>query len=185
MLRPLLLLAAVLFSLTAVAGANAGAGRPAHLLCDSYATQPGNVALDGSEGITKALAATMRSPGLDIFQTFNAVGLQVKHATGGSQQPWVASSPIDGSFYFVEGMPEIAAISPPSAAPEPEAKLARLPDPAGADAERPRGPSEDRASGPGSLVPAHGNNYGARNLLDGQDGTAWVKAATDRSEILS
>ena len=40
----------------------------------------------------------MLKPGLDIFQTFNQVGLQVKRATGGSQQPWVSSSPIDGSI---------------------------------------------------------------------------------------
>jgi len=69
----------------------------------SYATQPGNVAEDGAGGnspYTKALAATIRRPGLDIFQTFNEVGLSVKRTTGGSQQPWVSSSPIDGNFYF-------------------------------------------------------------------------------------
>ena len=69
----------------------------------SYATQPGAVALDGEDGnspYTKALAQTMRRPGLDIFQTFNEVGLTVKRATRGSQQPWVSSSPIDGMFYF-------------------------------------------------------------------------------------
>lgn len=69
----------------------------------SYATQPGSVALDGSGGhspYTRALAAIMPHPGLDIFQTFNQVGLAVKHATDGSQQPWVSSSPIDGNFYF-------------------------------------------------------------------------------------
>jgi hypothetical protein len=70
----------------------------------SYATQPGNVAQDGRDGhspYTKALAATLKRPGLDIFQTFNQVGLAVKRETGGSQQPWVSSSPIDGTFYFV------------------------------------------------------------------------------------
>jgi hypothetical protein len=70
----------------------------------SYATQPGNVALDGSDGnspYTKALASTIKQSGLDIFQTFNRVGLAVKRDTGGSQQPWVSSSPIDGTFYFV------------------------------------------------------------------------------------
>ena len=70
----------------------------------SYATQPGNVAQDGSDGhspYTKALAATIKQSGLDIFQTFNQVGLAVKRETGGSQQPWVSSSPIDGTFYFV------------------------------------------------------------------------------------
>src|ERR1043166_4507056 len=70
----------------------------------SYATQPGNVALDGADGhspYTKALATTIKQSGLDIFQTFNQVGLAVKRQTGGSQQPWVSSSPIDGNFYFV------------------------------------------------------------------------------------
>jgi TPR repeat protein len=69
----------------------------------SYATQPGNVAQDGADGhspYTRALAATMRRPGLDLFQTFNEVGLAVKRTTGGSQQPWVSSSPIDGDFFF-------------------------------------------------------------------------------------
>lgn len=64
----------------------------------SYATQPGNIALDGSGSnspYTSALADTIRKPGLDVFQTFNQVGLLVKRATGGSQQPWVSSSPID------------------------------------------------------------------------------------------
>jgi TPR repeat protein len=69
----------------------------------SYATQPGNIAEDGAGGnspYTTALAATIRRPGLDIFQTFNEVGLAVKRTTGGAQQPWVSSSPIDGNFYF-------------------------------------------------------------------------------------
>ena len=70
----------------------------------SYATQPGNVALDGTDGhspYTRALASTIKQAGVDIFQTFNQVGLAVKRQTGGSQQPWVSSSPIDGNFYFV------------------------------------------------------------------------------------
>lgn len=69
----------------------------------SYATQPGNVAIDGTDGhspFTRALASTVQRAGLDIFQTFNEVGLAVKRSTGGTQQPWVSSSPIDGSFYF-------------------------------------------------------------------------------------
>ena len=69
----------------------------------SYATQPGNVAQDGAgdnSPYTKALAETIRRPGLDVFQTFNEVGLTVKRVTGGSQQPWVSSSPIAGNFYF-------------------------------------------------------------------------------------
>jgi hypothetical protein len=85
----------------------------------SYATQPGNVAQDGSDGnspYTKALASTIKQSGLDIFQTFNRVGLAVKRDTGGSQQPWVSSSPIDGTFYFVApsaaNSPQVAAASP-------------------------------------------------------------------------
>ncbi len=69
----------------------------------SFATQPGNVASDGEDGdspYTKALAQTIKRPGLGIFDVFNEVGLAVKKQTGGSQQPWVSSSPIGGSFYF-------------------------------------------------------------------------------------
>jgi Caspase domain/Domain of unknown function (DUF4189) len=90
----------------------------------SYATQPGSVALDGSDGhspYTKALAATIRQGGLDIFQTFNQVGLAVKRETGGSQQPWVSSSPIDGAFYFVAPAPQA---SPQLATPAPSQNAA-------------------------------------------------------------
>lgn len=69
----------------------------------SFATQPGHAALDGTNGhspYSRALADTLRRPGLDIFRTFNQVGLAVKRATGGAQQPWVSSSPISGDFYF-------------------------------------------------------------------------------------
>ena len=86
----------------------------------SYATQPGNVALDGSGNnspYSAALAQTIQKPGLDIFQTFNQVGLQVKRATGGAQQPWVSSSPIDGSFYFASQTPTETVTSPTPATP--------------------------------------------------------------------
>jgi hypothetical protein len=96
----------------------------------SYATQPGSVAQDGSDGhspYTKALAATIRQAGLDIFQTFNQVGLAVKRETGGAQQPWVSSSPIDGTFYF----------SPPAAMATPQIAIAPQQQPRLADALRP------------------------------------------------
>ena len=95
----------------------------------SYATQPGSVAQDGSDGhspYTKALAATIRLAGLDIFQTFNQVGLAVKRQTGGSQQPWVSSSPIDGTFYFVA---PVAAASPQVAVAPPRLSDTLRPDP--------------------------------------------------------
>jgi hypothetical protein len=99
----------------------------------SYATQPGSVAQDGADGnspYTKALSATVRQAGLDIFQTFNQVGLAVKRATSGAQQPWVSSSPIDGTFYFVPPS-ATATPSPLSPVPQQEARLADTlrPDP--------------------------------------------------------
>lgn len=91
----------------------------------SYATQPGNVALDGDDGhspYTRALVDAVQRPGLDVLQAFNQVGLSVKKATASAQQPWVASSPIDGSFYFagpadgqLAAAPVAAAVSPPPA----------------------------------------------------------------------
>jgi uncharacterized caspase-like protein len=72
----------------------------------SYATQPGDVAEDGTgrdSPYTTALSSAIRHPGLDIFATFNEVGLRVKETTGGRQQPWLATSPIEGQFYFVPG----------------------------------------------------------------------------------
>jgi carboxyl-terminal processing protease len=87
----------------------------------SFATQPGNVAMDGQgdSPFTAALATTITKPGLDIFQTFNEVGLAVKRSSGGSQQPWVSSSPIDGNFYFVT---PLTPASTPSAAPDEAAQ---------------------------------------------------------------
>lgn len=69
----------------------------------AFATQPGSVARDGAGGhspYTEALAKALRTPGLDLFDTFNDVGLAVKKATDGRQQPWLSSSPIEGKFYF-------------------------------------------------------------------------------------
>jgi uncharacterized caspase-like protein len=82
----------------------------------SFATQPGSVAQDGfgaNSPYARALADTIRKPGLGIFDAFNQVGLEVKRLTGGVQQPWVSSSPIDGAFYFVPPVP--APTSPPVA----------------------------------------------------------------------
>lgn len=74
----------------------------------SYATQPGNVAADGIgkySPYTAELARTIAIPGLGLFDTFNAVGLAVKRATAGLQQPWLATSPVEGSFAFVAATP--------------------------------------------------------------------------------
>jgi formylglycine-generating enzyme required for sulfatase activity/uncharacterized caspase-like protein len=90
----------------------------------SFATQPGSVAQDGVGGnspYARALAETIRKPGLGIFDTFNQIGVQVKKATNGAQQPWVSSSPIDGAFYFV----------PPGGAAAPALASAPATGPAG------------------------------------------------------
>ena len=81
----------------------------------AYATQPGNVARDGAGAdspFSTAVARTLRQPGLDVFRLFNQVGLEVKRETGGEQQPWMSSSPIDGEFYF-------SGIGPNGMAPAP------------------------------------------------------------------
>jgi hypothetical protein len=91
----------------------------------SYATQPGQVARDGVDGhspYSKALATAMRKPGLDVFNLFNEVGLIVKRVTKGAQQPWVASSPLEGAFYFRLPENKVVTVKPP-AAPAPPATL--------------------------------------------------------------
>ena len=89
----------------------------------SYATQPGNVALDGANGdspYTLALVEMIQRPGLGLFEVFNEVGLAVKRATGSVQQPWVSSSPIEGGFYFAgSGSAETRVAVSPTAPPAP------------------------------------------------------------------
>jgi uncharacterized caspase-like protein len=105
----------------------------------SFATQPRSVSLDGVDGhspYTRALATAMQRPGSGLFKTFNEVGLAVEKATGGSQLPWVSSSPISGNFYFA-GKPAVVEAKPapiPSDAPVPtapieEARLSPADDP--------------------------------------------------------
>jgi TPR repeat protein/uncharacterized caspase-like protein len=93
----------------------------------AYATQPGNVAFDGATGhspFSTALARVLLRRDLDVFRLFNQVGLDVKRATGGQQQPWISSSPIDGDFYFASttanaGASTVAASSESAAEPPP------------------------------------------------------------------
>ena len=83
----------------------------------SYATQPGNTALDGENGhspYTAALADWIKRPGLQVFDVFNQVALSVDKATAGRQQPWIATSPLAGAFYF------IGSATAPSTSPDME-----------------------------------------------------------------
>jgi hypothetical protein len=96
----------------------------------SYATQPGNVAQDGVDGhspYTRALASALRTPGLDLFAVFNETGLAVKKSTGGAQQPWVSSSPIEGRFYFAGASNQPPDVqTPPMSVPAP-GRMSALP----------------------------------------------------------
>lgn len=100
----------------------------------SFATQPGSVAQDGNDGpspFTSPLARTIRTPGPGIFDALNAVGLAVKSATGGAQQPWFSTSPINGAFYFVhstETLPRTPAALTPSP-PHNRPQIQAVPEP--------------------------------------------------------
>jgi hypothetical protein len=111
----------------------------------SYATQPGNVASDGDgrdSPFTQALADAMRQPGLDLFGLFNRVGVAVKKATSGQQQPWLALSPVEGDFYF--NPPQAGAGKP--AAVAPIVATTPTPQPAPAPAPAPERPQQVAAA---------------------------------------
>ncbi len=85
----------------------------------SYATAPGEVALDGdgdNSPYTAALARFMTEEGLPVEQTFKKVRIAVSRETSGLQTPWESSS-LTGEFYFQEK----------AQAPEPEPEVAKAP----------------------------------------------------------
>jgi len=68
----------------------------------SFATQPGNVALDGSgknSPFATGMLKHMETPGLDVALVLRRVREEVIKATSGSQVPWTNSS-LTGSFMF-------------------------------------------------------------------------------------
>lgn len=84
----------------------------------AYSTAPGNVAFDGdgeNSEYTKALAAAITEPGLEIAQVFRKVRRNVITATGEKQIPWESSS-IVGNFYFQKAKPKV--VVPPKPTPE-------------------------------------------------------------------
>lgn len=102
----------------------------------SYATQPGNVAADGSDGhspFARAIMQAVSTRDLPVLEVFNRIGVTVKRDTGGRQQPWVSTSPIDGDFYFVAGAP--SAVAAAAAMPAPPAAPAAPVPASGPDAE--------------------------------------------------
>ncbi|HFD86492.1 MAG TPA: caspase family protein [Gammaproteobacteria bacterium] len=63
----------------------------------SFATEPGNVAVDGYSGhspYTSAILKHIGTPNLSIQDMLNQVGLTVMAETHGEQKPWVSSSPV-------------------------------------------------------------------------------------------
>ena len=68
----------------------------------AFATQPGNVALDGdgrNSPFTSALLTIIERPGLPLSEVMISVRNEVLKSTGGKQVPWEHSS-LTGQFYF-------------------------------------------------------------------------------------
>jgi peptidoglycan hydrolase-like protein with peptidoglycan-binding domain len=86
----------------------------------AYATEPDNVALDGSgehSPFTQALLEHIETPGLEIRQLMTRVRQDVIQATGRAQVPWDHSSLV-GDFYFVPpAVPPATVAALPPAAP--------------------------------------------------------------------
>jgi hypothetical protein len=92
-----------------------------------YATQPGNVALDGegrNSPFTAALLANVETPGLEVRQVFTRVRQAVIQTTKGKQVPWDSSS-LTGDWFFAAasapGQTPPATVTPP---PPPQAPRA-------------------------------------------------------------
>jgi hypothetical protein len=111
----------------------------------SYATKPGHVAQDGTgqdSPYTAALATIMAQPDVPVLSMFNQLGVAVKRATDGGQEPWFSTSPIEKEFVFTS-LPapstpaQVPAAITPSLQPNPG------PGPAGAKTDGPSQPRQD------------------------------------------
>ncbi len=79
----------------------------------SYATNPGNFAMDGLPGsrnspFASALIENMKKKSVSVLNMFNNVGVDVEASTNGFQRPWLSSSPVKGNFYFAGLAPDTA-----------------------------------------------------------------------------
>ncbi|MEZ5870855.1 MAG: caspase family protein [Nitratireductor sp.] len=164
----------------------------------AYATAPGDVALDGTEGnspYTKALAQAMSEPGLPIERVFKQARVSVLAETGEKQVPWEVSS-ITGEFYFKgdggtaragsQAVPDTPAA--PKASPPPELAKAmpanpppRLPVPAWVGRNC-AGDAGARICASSVLEPQKANRYGPGNLSDNNPATAWVEGVSGQGE---
>ncbi|MGQ0675794.1 MAG: caspase family protein [Rhodospirillales bacterium] len=88
----------------------------------AFSTQPGNVAKDGdgrNSPYALAFMNAVRQP-MGLLDVFNRVGIEVRQATRGEQEPWLAVSPIEGQFYFTPPAPSAA---PPAVAAAPQGSV--------------------------------------------------------------
>jgi hypothetical protein len=163
----------------------------------AYATQPDAVALDGegrNSPFTTALLKHVRTPGLDISVVMRRIRADVVAATRSKQVPWDHSS-LMGDVVLVPAGTTTAA-APPAVPPRPEpapqpsrpqvaARSEASPSPPPRP-QRPRTAGENCASrnaevgadlycASSTLDPQAGNNYGVRNLFNGDLSTAWIE----------
>jgi uncharacterized caspase-like protein len=85
----------------------------------AFATQPGNVALDGTgrnSPFAAALLKTIERPGIPISDVMISVRREVLRETGNRQVPWDHSS-LTGQFYFIPPAPVALPNAPPVAKP--------------------------------------------------------------------
>lgn len=94
----------------------------------AYATQPGNVALDGSgkhSPFTAALLEHIGAPGIEARQMLTRVRQEVISTTDGEQVPWDHSS-LTGDFFFNRKASEPAPPPAEVAKPEPDSAQGEL-----------------------------------------------------------
>lgn len=98
----------------------------------AFATDPGSVALDGTDRhspFTAALLKHLEAPGIEIGLMLRRVTQDVYKATGTRQRPWMNAS-LTGEFYLKPGTAVPPQSAPPTE-PAPQPKAAGNPAPAG------------------------------------------------------
>lgn len=140
----------------------------------SFATQPGNVALDGdgrNSPFTTALLRHIDRPNLDVAIMMRHVRREVMEATNGNQVPWSNSSLTD-VVYLNED--DAAVATEPTPIDPAEHKMP--PHLGSEDCERVDGADLCASS---FLASQGRNTYRVANLIDGDARTAWVEGASD------
>ena len=120
----------------------------------AYATQPGNVALDGkgkNSPFTAALLANLDKRGRNLNATMIEVRKAVIAATDGKQVPWDHSA-LTGDFYFVPGEAQAGSRTeaPPGKSDDVEALKARLKALEEAEQRRASAPAERSGTAAGA-----------------------------------